>query len=246
METKLTLTKFDSQNPWFLVAEHNGVNLAQSWGHHALVLSEAILIATISRPELALMSTAPDSLFSMITFATIFVILSKWSVFENAGQHMPGSSDSILTRTIERLSLIACSPDHFAAKCARLIEAGVLSFKRKVEGSAKEPKEFSRPVVQHFTTSTRGEFGSSNASRSGSVSSGMGTGGYVAGSPAAGVNTGSGLAPGPMDSQQHTFPNVLMSDPNYFMGSDIFFDNDFWSSFMSNPPDGNGMNMMGR
>ncbi|KAH0840187.1 hypothetical protein J3R83DRAFT_1182 [Lanmaoa asiatica] len=244
METKLVLTKADSQIPWFLVAEHNGVNLAHSWGHHALVLSEAILIATISRPELALMSTAPDSLFSMITFATIFVLLSKWSVLENAGQQMPGSSDSILAKTIERLSLIACSPDHFPAKCARLIEAGVLSFKRKIERSEREPKEFSRPVVQHFTTSTRGEFGSSSASRSASVSDGMRTG-YAAGSPAAGVNAGGSLAPGPMDPQ-NTFPNLLMSDPNYFMGSDIFFDNDFWSSFMSNPPDGNVTNMIGR
>ncbi|KAG8218913.1 hypothetical protein J3R82DRAFT_4596 [Butyriboletus roseoflavus] len=243
METKLTLTKSDSQNPWFLVAEHNGVNLAQSWGHHALVLSEAILIATISRPELALMSAAPDSLFSMITFATIFVILSKWSVLENAGQQMAGSSDSILAKIIERLSLIACSPDHIAAKCARIIEAGVLSFNRRIERSEREQKEFSRPIVQHFTTTTRAEFGSSGTSRSASVSSGMGTGGYAAGSPATGVSAGGGLTP--MDPQ-HTFSNILTSDQNYFMGSDIFFDNDFWSSFMSSHLDGNGMNMMGR
>ena len=77
------------------------------------------------------------------------------------------------------------------------------------------------------------------------MSSGMGTGGYAAGSPATGVSAGGGLAPGPMDPQ-HTFSHILMSDHNYFMGSDIFFDNDFWSSFMSNPHDGNGMNMMGR
>lgn len=244
METKLSLNKAGSQNPWFLLAEHNGVNLAQSWGHQALVLSEAILIATISLPEPALMSTAPDSLFSMITFATIFVMLSKWSVLEHAGQQMPGSSDSILARTIERLSLIACSRDHFAAKCARLIETGVISFKRKIERSAMELKEYSKPIVQHFTTSTRAEFSSLSASRSASVSSGMGTGVYAAGSPATGVNTGGNMAPGPMDSQ-HIFSNFPINDSNYFMGPDIFFDNDFWSSFMLNPTDGNGMGMMG-
>ncbi|KAG9317720.1 hypothetical protein JVU11DRAFT_1936 [Chiua virens] len=186
METKLTLTKSDSHNPWFLVAEHNGVNLAQCWGHQALVISEAILITTISQLEPALMSTAPDSVFSMITFATIFVILSKWSVLENAGQQMPGSSDSILTRTIEKLSLVACSPDHFAAKCARVIESGVLSFKRKIERSQTEMKEFSKPVVRHFTTSTRADVSSASASRSASVSSGMGTGGYANREPGCG------------------------------------------------------------
>lgn len=245
METKLTLNKVDNQDPWFLLAEHGGVNLASSWGHQALVLSEAILIATISLPEPAFMSTAPDSLFSMITFATIFIMLSKWSVLEHAGQQMPGSSDSILARTIERLSLIACSRDHFPAKCARLIETGVISFKRKMERSAMESKEYSRPIVQHFTTSTRAEFSSLSGSRSASVSSGMGTGAYAAGSPATGVNTGGGLPPGLVDPP-HSFPNFPMnSDSSYFMGPDIFFDNDFWSSFMLNPTDGNGMSMMG-
>ncbi|KAF8450221.1 hypothetical protein L210DRAFT_3387413 [Boletus edulis BED1] len=224
MQAKIALGKTSTQGTWFLSAEHNGVNLAQSWGHQALVLSEAILIATISRSELALMSTAPDSLFSMITLATIFVLLSKWNVLENIGQQMPGSSDSILAKIIERLSLIACSPDHFAAKCARLIEAGVLSFRRRSERSEPEPKVFSRPVVRHFT-----EYG---PSRRGSVSNGMDTGGYAAGSSTTGVNTGGCLPPGPVEPQ-YTLPNLPMSDPNYFVNSDIFFDNDFWSTFMS-------------
>ena len=224
MQAKLALNKPDVQGPWFLAAEHNGVNLAQSWGHHALVLSEAILIATISRSELAMMSTAPDSLFSMITLAAIFVILSKWNVYENIGQQMPGSSDSILARIIERLSLIACSPDHFAAKCARLIEGGVLSFRKKTERSELGPNVFSKPVLRHFT-----EYGPTN--RTASVPNGMGTSGYASGSSAGGVDAGSSLTPGPIDPQ-YTFLNVPMSDPNYFMSSDIFFDDDFWSAFM--------------
>lgn len=230
MQAKHALNKTDSQT-WFLAAEHNGVNLARSWGHHALVLSEAILIATISRSELALMSTAPDSLFSMITMAAIFVILSKWCVLENIGQQMPGSSDSILEKIIRRLSHIACSPDHFAAKCARVIEAGVHSFRKKSERLDPGPKPIPKPIVKHFT-----EYGPT--SRSAGVSNGMGTGEYAAESSAAGVAMGTNLAPGPTD--QYTFPNFPMSDPNYFMNSDILFDNDFWSMVM------NGMSAMGR
>lgn len=250
LETKLALTKPNSRQPWFLVAEHNGVNLAQSWGHHALVLSEAILITTISQPELDLMSTAPDTMFSMITFATVYVLMSKWNVYENAGQHMPGSSDSILARTIERLLQIACSPDHFAAKCARLIEAGVLSFKKKIERSEMQPKEFSTPLVQHFTSHNRADFASSSgASRSGSASAsssgGVGTGACAAGSPVAGINTAGSFVPSPMDPQ-HSFPNPPMSDPGYFMSSDIMLDNEFWSSFMLTFSDGNGMGGMMR
>jgi hypothetical protein len=228
MQAKLALNKPDRQGPWFLAAVYNGVNLTQTWGHHALVLSEAILIATISRSELALMSAAPDSLFSMISLAAIFVILSKWNVYENIGQQMPGSSDPILARIIEKLSLIACSPDHFAVKCARLIEAGVLSFRKKTERSEPGPKVFSKPVLRHFT-----EYGptSRSGSGSGSGSNGMGTGGYAAGGSAVGAGTGGSLPHGPIDPQ-YTFLNVPMSDPNYFMSSDIFFDDDFWSAFM--------------
>lgn len=229
METKIAFSKTDNQGvPWFIAAQLSGVNLAKSWGHQALVLSEAILVMIISRTELALMSTAPDNLFSMVTLAAVFVLLSKWSVLENVGQQMPGSSDSILARTIETLSHVACSSDHFAAKCARLIKAGVHSFRKKCEGSEPEPKSFSKPIVQHFT-----EYGPS--SRSAAMSNGVGTDGYAAGSSAASMNTGGSFGPGPIDPQ-YSFPNLPMNDPNYFMNSDIFFDSDFWSTFMAAGP----------
>ncbi|KIJ20469.1 hypothetical protein PAXINDRAFT_67476 [Paxillus involutus ATCC 200175] len=248
METKAAITKTDSQNPWFLVAEHSGVNLARTWGQQALGLSEGILITALSRPELALLSSAPDNFFSMITLATIFVILSKWSVFENCGEQLPGSSDPILARVVERLSLIACSPDHIAAKCARVIGAGLRSFRRKLEKS-EEPKEFSRPMLQHFSSAAR-EFGVSGEG-AGSRSSGQGAVGYPDGTTrAAGGPTGHGAIPGGglgagMYPHQN-FPNLAMTDPNYFMNSDIFLDSDFWSSFMGNLADGNGMGMMKR
>ncbi|KAF9238844.1 hypothetical protein BU15DRAFT_75065 [Melanogaster broomeanus] len=134
--------KTDTKTPWFLVAEHNGVNLAKSWGQQALLLSEGILVTMLSRPELTLLSSAPDNFFSMVTLATIFVILSKWSVLEHAGEHIAGSSDSILAKVIERLSLVACSPDHIAARCASVVEAGVRSFQRKLEKLEAEAMQF--------------------------------------------------------------------------------------------------------
>jgi len=243
-EIKVAHSKSDSQTPWFLLAEQNGVNLAQSWGHQALVLSEAILIVTISLSEAELLSTAPDNLFSMITFATLFVMMSKWNVLEHAGQQMLGYSDPILARTIERLSLIACSRDHFATKCARLIERGVTSFRKRMEKSKTELKEYSKPVVRHFTTSTRAEVGPPSGSRSGSVSSGMGTSVYTTDSPATGVHPGINLGFSVMDTQ-HVFSNFPMNDSNYFMAPDIFLDNDFWSSFMLHSTDGHGQSVMG-
>ncbi|KAG1755346.1 hypothetical protein EDB19DRAFT_1924731 [Suillus lakei] len=196
---------------WFLVAEHNGINLGRSWGHQALVLSEGILITALSRPELVLLSAAPDNFFSMLTLATFFVILSKWS--------LPGSSDSILARTIDRMRQVSAAPDHVPAKCARVIEAGVLSFRRRSsEKSEADSREFSRPLLEHFDTAARNfrERVSAPAAPSG----------Y------------------PAEQQyshtQQSFPSFPINDPNYFMNSDIILDNDFWSSFMSNLSDGKG------
>lgn len=219
METKTVISKCDQQNPWFLVAEHNGINLGRSWGHQALVLSEGILITALSRPELLLLSAAPDNFFSMLTLATFFVILSKWSVMENAGEQLPGSSDSILARTIDRMRQVSAAPDHVPAKCARVIEAGVLSFRRRSsEKSEADTREFSRPLIEHFDSAARNfrERVSAPAAPSG----------Y------------------PTEQQyshtQQSFPSFPINDPNYFMNSDIILDNDFWSSFMSNLSDGKG------
>ncbi|KIK98214.1 hypothetical protein PAXRUDRAFT_134672 [Paxillus rubicundulus Ve08.2h10] len=242
METKAAITKTGSQNPWFLVAEHSGVNLARTWGQQALRLSEGILITALSRPESALLTSAPDNFFSMITLATIFVILSKWSVFENCGEQLPGSSDPILTRVIERLLLIACSPDHIAAKCARVIGAGLRSFRRKLEKS-EDPKEFSSTMLQHFSSAAREPDVSGEGA--GSRSSGQGAVGYTGETAGAGGLAGQeGLGGGTYPQQ--TFPNLAMTDPNYFMNSDIFLDSEFWSSFMANLADGSGMGTMMR
>ncbi|KAG0703888.1 hypothetical protein DFH29DRAFT_1040372 [Suillus ampliporus] len=217
METKMVISKCDQQNPWFLVAEHNGINLARSWGHHALVLSEGILITALSRPELALLSAAPDNFFSMLTLATLFVILSKWSVMENAGEQLPGSSDSILARTIDRMRQVSAAPDHVPAKCARVIEAGVLSFRRRAsEKSEADTQEFSQPLLEHFDTAAR-DFRER-------VSAPAAPSGYPAEQS--------------YPHSQQSFPSFPINDPNYFMNSDIFLDNDFWSSFMSNLSEG--------
>lgn len=218
IETKTVISKCDQQNPWFLVAEHNGINLGRSWGHQALVLSEGILITALSRPELVLLSAAPDNFFSMLTLATFFVILSKWSVMENACEQLPGSSDSILARTIDRMQQVSAAPDHVPAKCARVIEAGVLSFRKRSSEKSEADSQLSRPLLEHFDTAAR------NFRER--VSAPTAHSGY------------------PTEQQyphtQQSFPSFPINDPNYFMNSDIILDNDFWSSFMSNLSDGKG------
>ncbi|KAI6024452.1 hypothetical protein EDC04DRAFT_2880805 [Pisolithus marmoratus] len=126
--------------PWFERVEHNGVKLVMGWG------SQALLFAGYA---------APDNFFAMITLATLYVILCKWSAAENGGEQLPGSSDQLLSRTVERLTLISCSPDHSAAKCARVIEEGMLSVRKKL--TSRLPREAPRTTwQQHLNTPAQG------------------------------------------------------------------------------------------
>lgn len=234
MELKRVYENDDLEEPWHEVAEHNGVKIVSSWGLRALVLSEEVLIIMLSQPEMGLLSAAPDNFFSMISLATLYVILSKWSSAEHTGEALAGSSDSLLARTVDRLSLVSCSPDHSAGKCARVIEEGVSSVRRKLASGVSHRPGRPRVQQQHpsapqkYMMGIDGDAANPNTPPNNAYMDG------VAGPPHS-------MVPHyhPMDLQ-HTLPSFPMNDPNFF-NSEIFFDNEFWSSFMANLSDENGL-----
>ncbi|EIW76212.1 hypothetical protein CONPUDRAFT_168789 [Coniophora puteana RWD-64-598 SS2] len=271
IEAKTAAVKDGRGEHWFKLAEHNGINLARSWGQYALVVSERIMLLVLECKEAdnGRLASAPDIYFNMITLASFFIILAKWSTLQDTGEPLPGSSDSLLARTVERLSQTACSPEHQPAKCARVINAGILSFRKRASGSDKgatpdasgacgtnggeKPNAVGgsdggvrkgegddseggpsgggggggsgsnaphrQPIQEHFHAATR-DFTERVAALPGSMPSGMGHGLQEAAYP---------------QVYPATFP---MQDPSYFMSSDIFLDNNFWQSFMTNISDG--------
>ncbi|KAL4076253.1 hypothetical protein V8B97DRAFT_2028809 [Scleroderma yunnanense] len=235
IEVKKVYEGDDTEEPWFEVVELNGVKLVVSWGSRCLVLAEGVLITLLSQSDTSLLSSAPDNFFAMISLATLYVILSKWSTAQKTKESLAGSSDSLLARTVDRLALIACSPDHSAAKCARVIEEGVLSVRRKLANG--DPRHFCRSTWQQQHSNTPPQNYAMESHRDTVYSNVHSSSGFPdsgAGQPHSAV-----LHSHPTNLQ-HTLPSFPMNDPSYF-NSEVFFDNEFWSSFMANLSDENGL-----
>ncbi|KAI6130259.1 hypothetical protein EDD16DRAFT_1077582 [Pisolithus croceorrhizus] len=234
MELKRVYENDKTEEPWFECVEHNGVKLVVSWGSQALAFAHGALTTALSRHEDELLSAAPDHFFAMITLATLYVILCKWSEGERGGEQLSGSCDLLLSRTVERLSHISCSPDHSAAKCARVIDEGFSSVRIKIAN--RFPRETSRTTwQQHSSAPTQGyvEENRSAAYSTISPSCGYTDGGNTA-TPHSAIphDQAMNLPPPP--------PSFSMTDPNYF-NSEIFFDNEFWALFMANLSEDSGM-----
>ena len=137
-----------------MLTEYNGVSLAALWGQEAIALAEKILSSALSRPELKQLSTAPDVFFGLLSFAAAFLVISKITTFQNYRTHLPGSSDALLTKIVDRLLEVACSSDHAPAKCARLISALMRGFNALAAGDGAHVHQNSS---NHLETSAEGQ-----------------------------------------------------------------------------------------
>jgi hypothetical protein len=198
-----------SEQPWYQIAVYNGVNLATQWGLEAVLLAEDILSSTISRLEVKQLGAAPDNFFAMLCFAASFLVMCKIAVWQGHNEGLPGCSDSLLAKIIDRLLQAAFSLDHAPAKCAQLIKGLVASYEARTKGTG-EPE---RPGPQTRPHNLSSERTSALNHEPESVS-------FVA------------------DGQQH-FDALIPSygsglDLNRLMNSDVMLDSDFWASFMDN------------
>jgi len=196
-----------SDRLWYQHTEHNGVKVAAVWGHQALLLAEEMLSSAVSRPDL---STAPDNVFVLISWGAAFLVICKCAVHQIHGSHLPGSSDALLAKIIDRLSRLACGPDHAPAKCAQLLSALVGTYKARTSNRGPEC-DLSDLNAGHHAASE----GTSTAEHG-------------------------SMAAGPSEVEQPSnydmpWPSLGSGvDLEQFMNSDIILDSEFWSSFMEN------------
>jgi hypothetical protein len=130
-EARREFTCHDPDVPWYSRFIHNGVNLAGAWGYEAIMSAESVLSVLISRSELALIGTLPDMVFTFISFAAVFLIMAKFALYEHRAESISGSGDALLVKTIERLSEAAYSPEHHAARCARIIASSLAAWEMR-------------------------------------------------------------------------------------------------------------------
>ncbi|KAJ6463943.1 hypothetical protein C8R45DRAFT_1024662 [Mycena sanguinolenta] len=121
------------QMSWF-DATTGGHRVSIFWGRMALMSAESILTTFLATSDLSLLSTAPDSTFVQIGFASTWISVSNYSVHQLGGSKLGGASELLQTMTIQRLNQIAHSPEHAAARCGHVLGALMNAWqRRKVE-----------------------------------------------------------------------------------------------------------------
>ncbi|KAJ7792644.1 hypothetical protein B0H14DRAFT_2534001 [Mycena olivaceomarginata] len=110
------------QIPW-LSAEIRGQALSFVWGYPALISAETVLSTFLLPSDLTLLSTAPDNLYAMVTFAATWLFVSNFSLVQLGKGHLGGASERLQSMTIQRLNKIAHAPDHAAARCGHVLGA---------------------------------------------------------------------------------------------------------------------------
>lgn len=103
--------------------KRNGTNFALNGARDALTSAEALLVTILSLPDDSMLSTAPDSFYAMISFASALIIALKFIMLHLRDvRQIPGATNQLLAKTVERLMQVALFPDHHAMRCARVIQ----------------------------------------------------------------------------------------------------------------------------
>ncbi|KAJ3740190.1 hypothetical protein DFH05DRAFT_1406158 [Lentinula detonsa] len=140
----------DTNPRWFQEVRPHGLNILTTWGRETMAVAESILVQVLEM-DFRLLGTSPDYVFNMIAFAASYVLGSKFLVLQTLGVELPGSSERLLSKCMERLHQCCYSPDSAARKCAVLISEMLTLWENKLASlcgdkscSAARDREHSR------------------------------------------------------------------------------------------------------
>ncbi|KAJ7592949.1 hypothetical protein C8J56DRAFT_486187 [Mycena floridula] len=113
-------TLFTRQSPltWFSDVKPHGMNVLITWGREVGQLAEVILVSAL-QTDARLLSTTPDSIFSMIAFAAVLCVGVKFFLLINCGLEIPGSTDNLLRLLVGHLEKTSLYPGDAPSSCSR-------------------------------------------------------------------------------------------------------------------------------
>ncbi|KAI0053600.1 hypothetical protein FA95DRAFT_1579274 [Auriscalpium vulgare] len=126
---------------FFAKLRRSGCSFALSCARDALLCAESLLTSVLSVHDKDMLATAPDNVFSMISFAAAFIMASKFMLLQSQGlRSLPGSSDQLLRRIVVRLNQIGLSGDHHAGRAATVISGFMGNWEKRLSAwdKAKE------------------------------------------------------------------------------------------------------------
>lgn len=117
----------------------SGCGFALICARDALASAESLLATILSIADAELLATAPDSVYAMISFAAAYVTTAKFLCLQSRGmRHLPGASDELLARTVNRLQRVSLCADDNASRCARVVSRFVDTWYEKMSAHDAE------------------------------------------------------------------------------------------------------------
>jgi hypothetical protein len=135
---------------WHGFFKPHGVEAVGEWGRDLIQTTEALLVNLLAA-DAALLSTAPDNLFTMVALAAGYVVGVKFLMFRGGAQ-LAGASDLLLAKTVAHLSNVACAPGHAAQRAAFLVMGMIAKWEARA-GSAEPAQPASYPTPTSDNTS---------------------------------------------------------------------------------------------
>ncbi|KAI0068692.1 hypothetical protein BV25DRAFT_1817603 [Artomyces pyxidatus] len=214
---------------FFAKIKRTGCGFALSCARDALLSAETLLTVVLSITDKDMLATAPDPIYSMISFAAAFVVAAKFMLLQSQGlRHLPGSSDQLMCRTIARLTQIALSTDHPAARCARVIAEFLGNWEKRLAAfdASSGAKDTADVVERQILSVTANNL----------------TGRSGAGSNSLRVPEPTSSTQSTSDVPNNTLPNNAPFDGfeyNQALDQDSLFGLEFWQYFSEMPLPGN-------
>lgn len=102
---------------------NEGFRSVATWGHSLMCCGENLIGAIMQNTDPALLSTAPDHIFTMLALAASCLIKSRASVLHHLHAESQFGKDIPYDKHMETLRQISLSPDHAPYKYAEVIVA---------------------------------------------------------------------------------------------------------------------------
>ncbi len=107
---------------WFLEIQPNGLNIIPVWSKECFSIGEAIMVSLL-KSDKNLLSTTPDILFTMMSFAGGLLVGAKLLMMDKNRIEFLGCGDALFEQSIRALGDASVSPDHAAGRCSVLMGA---------------------------------------------------------------------------------------------------------------------------
>ena len=102
-----------SWTSWMEVRYH-GISVAQTWGRGSVQSSQEVLSLFLAEQDADLFAAAPDYIFTHITFAATWLIISSFTMYQVNGTGLGNTFERLIAVTIEKLSHMSYSPQRSA------------------------------------------------------------------------------------------------------------------------------------